>query len=175
MPTQYLTQEYRSWPPCSTRQWVRPQHLAGSRKLSRRKRPGHAETDDVDRDGEPATRGGAEVPRNIVPGAAASHASYAASDCPRRPITGRAVVVAMPAIRRPLPRIAGHVVQAERVRRVAPGRRRVGVSVVTSRHRPCNRQGHSLEAVPGLLIATIGVPAQILFVVAEPEAWIHAR
>jgi hypothetical protein len=38
---------------------------------------------------------------------------------------------------------------------------------------PRNREGHSLEAVPGLLIGAIGVPAQILFVVAEPEARIH--
>ena len=65
----------------------------------------------------------AEGPRRVVPAAAANHALFAIPSIdPRRPVTGRIIVVLVPAVLDPLRCVAQNVVQAESVLRVAPHR-----------------------------------------------------
>src|SRR6266404_7210703 len=55
------------------------------------------------------------VCRIVVPGTAADDTFLAIPCRPRKAIGGRPVVVLMPAILHPLPHIAGHIVEAERI------------------------------------------------------------
>src|SRR5580692_2559137 len=108
------------------------------KKGSRRKRSHDAETHAVapiaGRRAE--TRGRAQLPRGVGPGAPAENAPAAISARPRRTIRGRSQVTVMIAILGPLRRIAEHVVEAVSVRQKASDRRRKHITVAAWRDRP---------------------------------------
>src|SRR5262249_60859414 len=70
-------------------------------------------------------RGGAQIARVAVEGAAAQDALPALAAGPGRAVGGRAAIVVVPAILHPLGRVAGSVEQPERVCRKAAGRNRL--------------------------------------------------
>src|SRR5262249_38119691 len=97
---------------------------------SGRKRPPNPQTHKNAREaGEvPVAGGRADVLRKVAPGSAADAAATAISTGPRRTICGRFFVIFMIAILHPLPHIAGHVVEAERIGRERSDRR--GLTIV---------------------------------------------
>jgi hypothetical protein len=116
--------------------------------------------------------GRAEAPRIAVPGTAADHtAALLTSGYPGCTVSRRPALVAVPAIRHPLPRIAGHVVQTEGVRRIMPGRRCIGISIITWSDRQVFWAFH---AVQRLLVGTVSILAQVLFIITKPETRIGA-
>ena len=66
--------------------------------------------------GEPVAAGGADILRSGAPGTAANHAVTAVTNDPHRTIGGSLIVISVIAILYPLPHIAGHIVEAERIR-----------------------------------------------------------
>src|SRR5271170_5581532 len=74
--------------------------------------------------------GGAQRRPWVVPRAAAHDPAAAIAGEPGRAVRRRAAIVVVVAVGGPLPDIAGHVEQAERVRLVAVDRRRVAEAVI---------------------------------------------
>ena len=67
--------------------------------------------------GGPVAAGRAEDPRIVEPGTAADDAATANLSRPRRTISGCSVVIVVIAVLDPLPDVAMHVVEAERIGR----------------------------------------------------------
>jgi hypothetical protein len=65
--------------------------------------------------GVPGASGRAEVLRKVAPGTATNHRLTAVTNGPRRTIGGCCIVIAVIAILHPLPHVAGHIVEAERI------------------------------------------------------------
>src|SRR5262245_48460772 len=76
------------------------------------------------------TIGGTRVPRRVVPGGRAAFPQRAVALQPRAPVGWRAGIGWVPAILRPFPDIADHVVQPKCVRLEATDRRGVCVAVI---------------------------------------------
>src|SRR6266446_320411 len=142
-------------------------------KGSEGKRSGDAESDKAvpALGGVPVSLGGAQMRWDVFPGTTADHTGAAISRRPSGAVTGRIVVIGVVAIRRPLPSISEHVVQAKGVCLKMPGRRRVNIPVIAWSGRPALG---SDDPVPCGLVRTVAEAAQVFLVIAEPETRIDA-